>query len=254
MKDDALKIPLFFRGEPRAFDKPGEKPLNPKAFRIKSERRIFLDFKQYLSAHELNYHPIRDRIKILTDMQHQTLATRLLDWSLSPLVALFFALGSEDKDDGFVFVLDPSALREISIPDPPKADEHDINILMRALLSDRTVDEAIETLKMEFPVIPTISKAAIKKPFPFVAQYTNKRILAQQGVFTVHGDDPKKAFVFEREKSVIEKFKIPAQLKGELRKELALLRITSYTLFPDFHGMRESMDKFQTLFPAYRDL
>ena len=39
--------------------------------------------------------------------QHHGVPTRLLDWSLSPLVALFFAVQKEDSDkDGAIYILD----------------------------------------------------------------------------------------------------------------------------------------------------
>lgn len=55
-----------------------------------------------------------DRASWLTLMQHYGLPTRLLDWSESPLVALYFALsGDEDaKTDAAVWVLNPMKLNK----------------------------------------------------------------------------------------------------------------------------------------------
>ena len=53
-------------------------------------------------------------ISWLTLMQHYGLPTRLLDWSESPLVALYFALSSDEdaKADAAVWVLNPMKLNK----------------------------------------------------------------------------------------------------------------------------------------------
>lgn len=55
-----------------------------------------------------------DRASWLTLMQHYGLPTRLLDWSESPLVALYFALSSDKdaKTDAAVWVLNPMELNK----------------------------------------------------------------------------------------------------------------------------------------------
>lgn len=55
-----------------------------------------------------------DRASWLTLMQHYGLPTRLLDWSESPLVALYFALSSDKdaKTDAAVWVLNPMKLNK----------------------------------------------------------------------------------------------------------------------------------------------
>lgn len=55
-----------------------------------------------------------DRASWLTLMQHYGLPTRLLDWSESPLVALYFALSSDEdaKADAAVWVLNPMKLNK----------------------------------------------------------------------------------------------------------------------------------------------
>ena len=75
------------------------------------------NYEQYISTNFM-IHTMRlnsnapqqyDRASWLTLMQHYGLPTRLLDWSESPLVALYFALsGDEDaKTDAAVWVLNP---------------------------------------------------------------------------------------------------------------------------------------------------
>lgn len=80
------------------------------------------NYEQYISTnfmiHTMRLNPNApqqyDRASWLTLMQHYGLPTRLLDWSESPLVALYFALsGDEDaKTDAAVWVLNPMKLNK----------------------------------------------------------------------------------------------------------------------------------------------
>lgn len=80
------------------------------------------NYEQYISTNFM-IHTMRlnsnapqryDRASWLTLMQHYGLPTRLLDWSESPLVALYFALSSNKnaKTDAAVWVLNPMKLNK----------------------------------------------------------------------------------------------------------------------------------------------
>jgi hypothetical protein len=76
---------------------------------------------------------------MLCDMQHYGIPTRLLDWTFTPLVALFFACSSlknDLSDDGRVFIFDPWSYHHSSrIVDYKICNDHQIQILVRSLLS-----------------------------------------------------------------------------------------------------------------------
>ena len=79
-------------------------------------------YEQYITTnfmiHTMRLNPTApqryDRASWLTLMQHYGLPTRLLDWSESPLVALYFALSSDKdaKTDAAVWVLNPMELNK----------------------------------------------------------------------------------------------------------------------------------------------
>jgi DNA polymerase III epsilon subunit len=85
-------------------------------------------------------------IEWLTVAQHHGLPTRLLDWSLSPLVACFFAVNSVSKHDACVYIYDIGKFKK----------EEDINI------------------------------KKLKDIVAFFPSHATNRITAQSGMFTVH--------------------------------------------------------------------
>lgn len=97
------KTCLIFRGQSSI------QPLRPSVGRNKelynNEKEIFFHFKR----NYMRFYPFRleRNMDILMLGQHYGLPTRLLDWSLNPLVALYFAVSNNNQDkekDGVVYI------------------------------------------------------------------------------------------------------------------------------------------------------
>lgn len=79
---------------------------------FRKERFLTNDFQARASIFNFPKPQLNDYANWLTIMQHYGLPTRLLDWSRSPLVALYFAVSdkSNDENDACVWMLTPDEL------------------------------------------------------------------------------------------------------------------------------------------------
>lgn len=153
-------------------------------------------------------------------MQHYGVPTRLLDWSESPLVAMFFAVGYEDhpSEDAVVWCLKPVLLnKNASIADPsepqyiPSFDDEELAPYAAEVL--RTARVGL------FPVAT-------------IATRNNARIQAQMGTFTIHH---KQKIPIEDvgDKLHVLKYRIPSASREAIKSELKLLGLTQFSLFPE---------------------
>jgi hypothetical protein len=178
---DTMQLPygnLWFRGIARS-----DLQLKPGVeWRcISDEDSLIEEFRVSLPAYSQK--SCNDSWELYSLMQHHGLPTRLLDWTKSPLAALFFALdvdGRSSKEIGSprVWVMNPYELNKrtankeaIFVPGGNYGSHPDIQ-LMQAYLPI-----ALRLSNVPQPGLPI----AIEPPF------ANSRILAQQGCFTVHG-------------------------------------------------------------------
>lgn len=116
-------------------------------------------------------------------MQHHGLPTRLLDWSESALVALFFALTSEpDSDsDRAIWVLNPYELNKATIGFN--------SLFCPSILANREISKDINLDKyLPINLKPgNIDRLIPEKPIAINASQHIRRVSAQKGCFTLHG-------------------------------------------------------------------
>ena len=167
-------------------------------------------------------------------MQHHGAPTRVLDWTISPFVALYFAAQlNADETPGVIWSFCSHRLKDsfemahdkIPVFEDPKA--------------PAWYDNWLDKLRDEKVVIPLTFNYA-----------STERLVAQQGRFTMSfaigsGQDCIGETVGEHAK----KFLIPHQCKYELLLRLREMNITGATLFPGVDGLGRSIGELVSLGP-----
>jgi hypothetical protein len=144
-------------------------------------------------------------------MQHYGVPTRLLDWSESPLVALYFAVDEFNKHpdaDATVWCLKPTLLnRNANIVD--KVEGSYIPSFEDDELKSYATESVRQNARIELLPVATI------------ATRNNPRIQAQMGMFTIHHN---KQIAIEDvgDQSHVAKYLIPDKSRAALLKELRL--------------------------------
>jgi FRG domain len=161
------------------------------------EKEIFYKFKQqafpYLTKIPAN------EFAWLAIARHSGLPTRLLDWTLSPLVAVYFAVTGPRPESG-----DPPDCALYAFWSKEYEDDDEIKTLFGKGKNHRVVD----------------------------AGHYIARIATQKGFFTLH-HQPNKPF---RTKT-LRKFVIPGRLCNEFQEKLDFYGLNHATLFPDLDGL-----------------
>jgi hypothetical protein len=175
-----------------------------------------------------NAPPRDDRIGWIHLAQHYGLPTRLLDWTQSPFVALYFAVFERsrnlDETDGCLWSLNPVALNStiadvkgILTPDHSKA--------------AAVINEAFQDANRN---------AFSGRALAIGAFANDLRMVVQQSVFTVHGDDLDLR-TLDSASELLRQFIIPKDSKPFIRDRLREVGIKYSFLFPDLAGLARSI-------------
>jgi hypothetical protein len=155
-------------------------------------------------------------------MQHYGVPTRLLDWSESPLIAMYFALEEwRTKPDinAALWCLWPTALnKNAHIVDKLEGDY--IPSFEDEELQGYSTESVRQSTRLELFPVATI------------ATRNNARIQAQMGTFTIHHNQ-RVPIEGVGDGSHVIKYIIPHDSRETLAKELKLLGMTRFSLFPE---------------------
>jgi hypothetical protein len=222
-------LPIWYRGSTKSSHKlvptigrrlPGSKrPLG-----IESERALINMFKQ--NAVQFTDPAPQSQWEWLFLARHHAVPTRLLDWTESPLIGLYFATHSVDdrrvgdKQEGALWVLLPTKLNEAANIKP--LDKRDLPIF----------EDDDEQLLNYLPTKLASEAKSRLTPAAGIAIRHSKRMQAQHSVFTVtHRDQT--AIESVGTGSHIARFIIPASSKVRIRRQLNAIKMDELSVFPE---------------------
>lgn len=218
-----------------------------------------------------------ERLWWLMLMQHYGASTRLLDWTRSPFVALYFAVEANHDSDGEVWAcsrtqLESYAAQRLIQSEDPNNPSGPLTVYLESnegarperLQSTEEWDRFMQHLGQTSPSdllgLLTLMKSRhvdaftrsiehhIDDPswcrivFPFDMPIVTDRVNAQQGCFTVALDprtDHRNQELIDR--GVLKRYIIPVAAKSQFLRMLHASNVAGHSLFPGIDGLGRSV-------------
>ena len=160
-------------------------------------------------------------------MQHSGAPTRLLDWSESALIGLYFAVKDNPGFcDAAVWVFDPYELNERVVGEQE---------LICPTIAMNPKD--CESLKRWLPdPFAKKRKKLPAEPVSVLPAHVAQRVSSQRSCFTIHGSDQDGLEKLQGDDLLI-KIVIPSGNVAKIRRELEIYGIDEVTVFPDLDGL-----------------
>lgn len=219
----------FYRGEPKSGNDLLPSLLRKSDYGDKglewTESALFYEFyTRARSLHQLT----NDDWDVLFYMRHHGAPTRLIDWTETLGVALYFAIKKRpDKTSpSTLWLLNPYLLNEITWA-------------KRNLISPRFLHKG--WTYSDFLVHPTSFK--IEYPVAIYPPQKSDRMLAQRGWFTFHGTNKEPINKVKKLEPCHRKIEIPPELVKPIRGFLKRAGINEFTMFPDLTGLSKYLKK-----------
>ena len=255
---------LFFRGQSKESWK-----VDPSVFR---EDQLNIEHELIREAIRRSPDVLANKLtnfERLTQLQHYELATRLLDVTENPLIALYFACEQESEHDGAVYLthtypIDANSLEVQILAHIAHLDVRQITLrdLWVSLKKDGVDLPAIES-DVDLGLLDNYVNL-MKRNYFVRANLDNARIKQQSGAFLLSGcidtimQKNKWDSVLEKKGQCLaaeftHKIIIPADLKEDLLTELDLYNINEATVYPELdHQMHyiKKMVKRRNIFTS----
>lgn len=163
---------------------------------------------------------------LLYTMQHHGVRTRLLDWTESFAVALFFAYDNwdYDKTDSVIWLLDPFGLNQLTLDE------------QKFYIPDKPYEGYIEKKVDFYP--NTLALYPVRN---------SSRIISQQGMFTLQGtvNQPIEEEFDGKllDMDILKKITLSHRVKDDIKMYLKQNGMSDFSLFPNLDGLAKYINK-----------
>ena len=165
--------------------------------------------------------------------QHHGLPTRLLDWTMNPLVAIFFAVNELSQSDGAFF-----AFRAPWMNGRPASNEIPQGVIsVRHEFIERAFDGILGKREPLDP--PAI--------LPVNPEQTMQRMVQQQGTFTLHS--PSQEIMELSIPEIVTKYRVPKQQKAQLLRHLRRMGVDYFSVYHDLDNLARELRLSWDLYP-----
>lgn len=192
------------------------------------EYHLLRNFRKYARTSEIHQTSTQWRSLVLA--QHHGLATRLMDWTYSPFVAMHFATANTEKFDleGVIWQVDFVKINQLS-PEP----------LLSILHNEKCNAFTLEMLEEHFTSLSKFDEAiGPGHAIFFEPPSLDDRIVNQFALFSVLSSP---TAIFDTwlldHPDLYRRLIIPKELKWEIRDKLDQANITERVLFPGLDGL-----------------
>jgi len=215
---------LWWRGHSRKSWK-----LHPSIYHknlSKNETNMTIQFRNQARVRHRDVPDINDITSWLFLMQHYGLPTRLLDWTDSPLIALYFAIKDKtaDDEDGVIYGLMPTELNHKQVG--TKGILGTGNPYAQKVFGDVWKNPGEKTNATNILAINT--------------QHVDVRQMVQASQFTIHGANTS-IDELEGASDCLVSISIPKTVKNSFRQIMNIFHFNDSYLFPDLEHLAQQI-------------